>query len=143
MLGKINMANILTWWLPFYLVTSGIAWAQEPCHPSCSWQCDNPICPAICDTVCEEALCQNESCDTPDCQCTSFGMLQTIFCGPLANDCPLCTVAREGIDCLDGQGQVCSCTASCQTKDCKQVCHKPACPKPTCELVCENALCPI
>ncbi len=135
------MRNLLLLCLVFCCGTYVNAEDDTSCHPTCRWQCDDPKCPAICDTVCGETECLQTTCDDPDCHCSSFGTLETLNCSPLANDCPLCEVGRSGIDCLNGQGQACSCAVRCQTRECNLVCHKPACPKPQCELVCEQPPC--
>lgn len=141
MLGKIKMRNILLIGISLYLGTYLIASSGPPCHPICQWQCNIPVCPAICDTVCEENLCQETACDDPDCQCSSFGSLETLNCSSLANDCPICELGRTGIDCLNSQNQSCTCVVRCQTKACNLVCHQPNCPQPQCELVCEDSSC--
>ena len=37
---------------------------RSTCHPQCSWKCDDPHCPAICDPVCEPPRCHT-SCAEP------------------------------------------------------------------------------
>lgn len=37
---------------------------ESQCHPQCSWKCDDPHCPAICDPVCEPPKCHT-SCAEP------------------------------------------------------------------------------
>ena len=37
---------------------------ETQCHPQCSWKCDDPHCPAICDPVCEPPKCHT-SCAEP------------------------------------------------------------------------------
>lgn len=143
MLGKITVRKFITIGLSFYLGASLSAWSDAPCHPECRWLCDNPVCPAICTTTCGETICQDATCEKDDCECPSFGDLQTFSCMPLENDCPFCKVGRPGIDCQDGNGQQCMCTARCETKDCTVECEKPACPTPKCELVCQDPLCPL
>ncbi len=31
---------------------------EGDCHPECRWQCDDPVCPAVCHPVCERPKCQ-------------------------------------------------------------------------------------
>ena len=49
------------------------------CHPQCSWKCDDPHCPAICDPVCEPPKCHTScaepknaicdvKCEKPECE---------------------------------------------------------------------------
>ena len=37
---------------------SAVAEAGGDCHPECRWQCDDPVCPAVCHPVCERPKCQ-------------------------------------------------------------------------------------
>ena len=68
---------------------------ETKCHPQCSWKCDDPHCPAICDPVCEPPKCHTScaepknaicdvKCEKPECE---------IKCPDKAceaEDCPKC-----------------------------------------------------
>jgi hypothetical protein len=56
-----------------------LANTESQCHPQCSWKCDDPHCPAICDPVCEPPKCHTScaepknaicdvKCEKPECE---------------------------------------------------------------------------
>lgn len=113
---------------------------SEGCHPVCSWICDNPICDAIVEPVCElpncTVICQGEQnpsnclqrschieCPEDSCSLDSCPMCETICMSPI---CP------ESYNCV----------AMCEPTSCSWSVHKPrVCPRPQCELVCEQPAC--
>ena len=120
---------------------------QTQCHPQCSWKCDDPHCPAICDPVCEPPKCHTScaepknaicdvKCEKPECE---------IKCpdkGYEALDCPKCVTVCKQPHCVTHcQAPKPECEPVCEEPKCDWKCHKPQCPKPKCELVCENPNC--
>ena len=117
------------------------------CHPQCSWKCDDPHCPAICDPVCEPPKCHTScaepknaicdvKCEKPECEikCPDRG------CAGL--DCPKCVTVCKQPHCVTHcQAPKPECEPVCEEPKCDWKCHKPQCPKPKCELVCENPNC--
>lgn len=120
---------------------------QTQCHPQCSWKCDDPHCPAICDPVCEPPKCHTAcqephnaicdvKCEKPECEikCPDKG------CEGL--DCPKCVTVCKQPHCVTHcQAPKPQCEAVCEEPKCDWKCRKPECPKPKCELVCENPNC--
>ena len=120
---------------------------ETQCHPQCSWKCDDPHCPAICDPVCEPPKCHTScaeprnaicdvKCEKPECEikCPDRG------CEGL--DCPKCVTVCKQPHCVTHcQAPKPECEPVCEEPKCDWKCHKPQCPKPKCELVCENPNC--
>lgn len=120
---------------------------QNKCHPQCSWKCDDPHCPAICDPVCEQPKCHTScaepknalcdvKCEKPECEikCPDKGCEM--------NDCPKCVTVCKQPHCVTHcQAPKPECEAVCEEPKCDWKCHKPTCPKPKCELICENPNC--
>ena len=117
------------------------------CHPKCSWKCDDPHCPAICDPVCEPPKCHTScaepknaicdvKCEKPECEikCPDKG------CEGI--DCPKCVTVCKQPHCVTHcQAPKPECEAVCEEPKCDWKCRKPECPKPKCELVCESPNC--
>jgi len=124
--------------------------AKGNCFPDCTWNCDQPSCPAVCEPQCEKPQCElrceklastqcDIRCEKPKCEvrcsrsnCQSGG-------------CPIC----ENV-CLPARCQtVCtpstpSCKPTCSAPKCTWLCHKPSnCPKPKCSLGCSNQASPV
>ncbi len=116
---------------------------EAGCHPECSFQCDDPVCPALCSFSCPDTLCQTAPCDDSDCTCESFGELQIKECRLLAHAaCPECDVGRSGRNCQNQAGRSCTCQTSCDAQPCTLSCQTPSfCPEPRCELQCESPAC--
>lgn len=112
------------------------------CHPQCTWQCDDPACPAICEANCTDT-CPTSSCDNAGCTCESFSEAKLNNCTPpLESACPTCEAIQSGINCQKNNGQECSCNISCELTSCTWDCQTPSnCPKPKCELQCEEPTC--
>lgn len=102
------------------------------CHPLCSWLCDDPTCPAVCQPICSQPACQfNQTCGySPVCsvrcpadQCES-------------DSCPACETI-----CADPPSLDCG-VIECEITTCSWQCRKPLhCPYPRCELQCEHPAC--
>jgi hypothetical protein len=119
--------------LAWLLLLSQIAWA---CHPECTWQCDDPVCPAVCGFVCQPRVCSivcpyRRPCPIeprffnhcPPDQCES-------------DECPACEILVEGL------AEFCPfCNGTCEELECAWQCRKPDCPYPKCILQCEEPAC--
>jgi hypothetical protein len=78
------MKRNLTIFLVVLIALVKISEATETqCHPNCSWKCDDPHCPAICDPVCEPPKCHTScaepksaicdvKCEKPQCEVNDF-----------------------------------------------------------------------
>jgi hypothetical protein len=115
-----------------------------PCHPMCSWQCDDPRCNAECEPICEAPTCQVVSPPVPSHSVMRHGKSAEpdceIVCPPdqcSADMCPQCeTRCQPLVDACDG------CVIQCEQPVCSWVCRMPTtCPKPTCVLQCELPSC--
>jgi len=121
---------------------------EGDCHPTCQWQCDDPICPAQCHPVCERPKCQVHCEETPCAACK-------IHCDkPQCNvrcpkdmcektDCPKCETVCAPAKCRTAcTAPNAACTPMCEETKCDWKCKKPTlCPRPKCELVCEKPAC--
>lgn len=112
------------------------------CHPECVYQCSNPVCSAICETVCQRArcdICYNVSNTT---QCTATNRC-TVSCGENqceSDQCPYCTTQCSASICNGNT----NCHIQCQAPECSWKCRKPTrieCPPPVCQIQCELPAC--
>jgi len=113
------------------------------CHPECRWQCDNPVCPALCQVTCKKNPCSSSTCTDQSCRCASSTDPVITQCeGPLTGNCATCTVGQSGLNCRTAGGYNCQCETQCTTESCSWTCQTPiSCPKPTCHLECESPAC--
>lgn len=112
----------------------------QACHPECTYQCDDPVCPASCVPVCLRPVCE---------VCVNSSSL---ICYPLdgcyvrcpadmceSDSCPQCETICSSNACLN----IPNCTVLCEEVQCAWQCSKPTnCPYPTCLLQCEMPACP-
>lgn len=122
---------------PLWLTIVMLCGLASSCHPECTWQCDDPVCPAICAPLCMPPSCQ--VCDnrtgTPVCQ--PYGACQ-ISCPPNqceSDACPACEVQ------CTNPCRYPTCFVQCEEAQCAWQCQKPSCPYPTCQLQCEAPAC--
>jgi len=122
--------------------------AVAECHPECRWQCDDPVCPAVCHPVCERPKCQIQCEETECAKCT-------VHCDkPQCNvrcpkdlcekkDCPKCETVCSPANCRTScVAPDPVCTPMCEETKCDWKCKKPTtCPKPKCELQCDKPAC--
>ncbi len=101
--------------------------------PNCTWQCDDPVCPAMCRPICLPPACAYTNCSfgsaTPACRvtCEEDG-------GNAVDACPVCETQCNP--------PPAPCVIQCEMTQCSWECNKPMfCPKPTCELQCELPAC--
>jgi len=104
------------------------------CHPECRYACDDPVCPAICEPICEQPLCIfNETCSySPQCSV----VCPADMCE--SDACPACET-----HCNPSPIEECG-SPLCEATNCYWKCRKPTeaeCPKPRCELSCEQPAC--
>lgn len=109
------------------------------CHPECRYQCDDPVCLAICHPVCGPTICER-------CLNTTEGLvcLPTTRCHVRcptdmceSDSCPQCETICPDL-CVGVPG----CSILCQAVECAWQCEKPTqCPLPRCELQCEAPAC--
>jgi hypothetical protein len=125
----------------------GSTFAAE-CHPDCRWQCDDPVCPAVCHPVCERPKCEISCDETPCAKCQ-------VHCEPAScsvrcpkdmcekDNCPKCETVCQPARChTTCQAPEPTCNPVCEDTKCEWKCKKPTlCPKPKCELVCEKSKC--
>jgi hypothetical protein len=143
----------LTWILFALMALSSLALvfatdASADCHPTCRWQCDDPICPAQCHPVCERPKCQVHCEETPCAQCkVHCDKPQCNVRCPKdlceKNDCPKCETVCAPAQCRTScVAPNAVCTPMCEETKCDWKCKKPTlCPRPKCELVCETPKC--
>jgi len=125
-----------------------VAEVEGDCHPECRWQCDDPVCPAVCHPVCERPKCQIHCeetecakckihCDKPQCNVRCPKDLCE------KKDCPKCETVCSPANCrTQCEAPNAVCTPMCEATKCDWKCKKPiTCPKPKCELVCERPAC--
>jgi len=124
--------------------------AKGNCFPDCTWNCDQPSCPAVCEPQCEKPQCELRCEKLPDTSCD-------IRC-----EKPKCEVRCSRTNCQSGGCPVCenvclparcqtvctpatpNCKPTCSAPKCTWLCHKPTkCPKPKCSLGCSNKASPI
>lgn len=110
------------------------------CHPQCRYQCDDPICSAVCVPQCHTPVCQvcrNQS-GTRQCQSTTSC---SVSCAPdqcESDTCPACETT-----CPNLCNGLTNCEIQCEQMQCGWSCSKPRnCPKPRCVLECEQPACP-
>jgi len=118
------------------------------CHPECTWQCDDPVCPAQCHPVCKHPRCQMQCEETPCAQCTVKCEKPecTVRCPKdmcESDSCPqcetVCSPAKCHTSCIAPEPV---CSPLCEETQCDWKCKKPVmCPKPKCELQCEKPAC--
>jgi hypothetical protein len=107
--------------------------------PNCSWVCDAPICPAVCEARCEPPVCNTNcpaTCNPPICFNLCSGVNQSAV-----DACPTCETSCLPLQCNPVNA---SCQILCQAPSCGWYCSKPslsACPAPICQLQCEQAFC--
>ena len=104
------------------------------CHPECRYACDDPMCLAICEPICEEPRCEfNQSCPyTPQCHV----VCPQDMCE--SDTCPACET-----HCNPPPVEACG-SPLCEARNCDWKCRKPTeaeCPKPECQLTCEQPAC--
>jgi len=125
-----------------------VSQVEGDCHPECRWQCDDPVCPAVCHPVCERPKCQIHCeetecakckihCDKPQCNVRCPKDLCE------KKDCPKCETVCSPANCrTQCEAPNAVCTPMCEATKCDWKCKKPiTCPKPKCELVCERPAC--
>ena len=125
-------------YVPLLILTLFFCVKIRACHPECTWQCDDPVCPAACSPVCLAPSCQvcNNQTSTPF--CVPYDMWST-SCPPdqsESDSCPVCAVT-----CTDPCRHNPYCFVQCEEVQCAWQCHKPDCPYPTCELQCDAPAC--
>lgn len=114
------------------------------CHPQCRYQCDDPVCSAVCQPVCATPNCEivykvgdgnyttlpNYS-PTCTCSCANDGCE--------ADQCPQCqALCEEFTSCPEGA----ICEIHCLPIQAYWYCQKPKdCPLPSCQSFCEQPSC--
>jgi len=122
--------------------------ATGKCHPECKWQCDDPVCPAVCHPVCERPKCQIQCeetecakcvvhCDKPQCNVRCPKSLCE------KESCPKCETVCSPANCRTKcVAPEANCSPMCEPTKCDWKCKKPiSCPKPKCELQCDKPAC--
>ena len=124
------------WLLLLSLLLVHVALAQQNCHPTCSWVCDDPQCDAWCEPVCEPPSCTvqcPENADPSHCR-TPKCLVQCPDDGCELDSCPQCETVCGDI--------MCDCQVLCAPTACSWYCDTPtSCPRPSCELQCESPAC--
>ncbi len=114
-----------------FLLLLVLASAQTPL---CGWQCDDPVCHAVCWPMCSPPACEFIGCSAgsakPNCR---VNCNTTVI--NAVDMCPLCETHCDP--------PPAPCTIQCEIPQCGWVCDKPMynCPKPTCQLQCEQPAC--
>lgn len=120
--------------LLMFLIFLFIVGVTLGCHPECRYACDDPVCLAVCETVCELPACEfNQTCGySPSC---------SVRCPPdmcESDTCPQCETI-----CSPPPSPSCG-DILCEATVCAWRCRKPTeaeCRKPICELQCEQPAC--
>jgi hypothetical protein len=111
------------------LVLFSLTFAQTP---NCTWQCDDPVCPAICQPVCSPPACTFIGCSVGSARPTCWTTCDTPY--NAIDTCPLCSTHCNP--------PPLSCTIECEEVQCGWVCDKPIyCHQPQCQLQCEQPTC--
>jgi len=122
--------------------------ASDKCHPECRWQCDDPICPAVCHPVCARPKCEMQCQEAACAQCTVH--CEQPECSVRCpkdmcekEDCPKCETVCAPAECRTTCiAPEANCAPLCEETQCNWACAKPStCPRPKCELQCEKPKC--
>jgi hypothetical protein len=106
------------------------------CHPECAWQCNSPVCPAVCVPICQPPVCSVTCPENRPCQITPqfYSSCPMDMCE--SDFCPECEILVRGLR------EFCPfCNGTCEEIECAWHCEKPECPYPRCELQCERPAC--
>jgi hypothetical protein len=113
------------------------------CHPLCSYQCDNPVCPALCKIISSPPRCDicYRDIERNTSTCSSIGNNNCVVsCPPNeceSDSCPVCSVYCNPL--CRGRD---NCYIQCQETMSSWKCEKPNnCPLPICILQCEAPAC--
>lgn len=122
-------------WIFLFPLLFTLAFSQ--CHPTCSWQCDDPGCVAECTPYCSPPQCILECITSDPSQCglmKCHNLCATDQCE--IPTCPACDIeCNVELICTD-------CQVVCEQIECSWVCEKPTdCPYPSCILECESPAC--
>lgn len=111
------------------------------CHPECTYQCNDVVCPASCKPICERPVCElcfnhtdNVVCEpiTSGCitRCPVLDQCETdhcpsceTVCNNLCNNNPICFIQCEAVQCA----WECVAPTDCPLPECHLECELPAC----------------
>lgn len=111
------------------------------CHPECTWQCDDPVCPADC-TIHAGPLNCTVMCSDNGHYCYPPRCTHECLDNVCETDmCPICSILCEAPRCRFVPLGV-RCETMCSQGMFSWSCKKPKnCPYPKCELMCEKPAC--
>jgi len=120
------------------------------CHPQCRWQCDDPVCPAVCHPVCARPKCemQCQQLECPKCTVHCEQPECSVRCPKEMcekDSCPKCETVCAPAECKTScVAPTANCAPLCEETNCQWSCAKPTtCPRPKCELQCEKPKCDV
>jgi len=124
--------------LPLFIAAA----SSEGCHLLCRFECDDPVCPAVCAPDCLPPVCQrclNQS-GTLQCHDTAECWTRCPVDQCEADACPACeTLCPDGL-CRDEP----NCLVQCEAPECGWQCREPTdaeCPPPRCVRQCDQPIC--
>jgi hypothetical protein len=114
----------------------------QGCHPGCIWECDSPICYAVCSPICDAPACITVGCSSRAPQrCSQATPSCWTSCPPdqCQVGCPECeTICVPPLAFCESFG----CAIECPETSCAWDCKKPTnCREPVCELQCNQTAC--
>jgi hypothetical protein len=135
----------------FFFLFTLLVHTSLACHPECTYQCDDPVCKAVCNYV----VVRNVNCNV---QCNgSYTPLrgqcfQTPACHIIVPDdqcesdsCPVAQVQCGSVYCNPAPPRGIVCSTLCEEVELAWKCRKPTiqdgCREPICELQCEQPAC--
>jgi hypothetical protein len=123
--------------LPFIIAAA----SAQQCHDLCVWECDSPVCPAVCAPVCQAPLCERCYNNFTQCYPTSECWVQCADGQCEAEACPACATQCPSSLCAGEP----DCHVQCREVECGWRCNTPDpsnCVYPRCELQCQQPACP-
>ncbi len=115
-----------------------LSYAATFSGPNCTWQCNDPHCPAVCTPLCLEPVCEVQCNSTQTCA----PAVCTVQCSETQSpteSCPLCETVCAPPVCAP---TVVGCETYCEAPNCTWSCRKPTtCAYPVCQLQCELPVC--
>jgi hypothetical protein len=122
----------------FYLFT-----VIDSCHPECLYECNVPVCPAVCVPITIPPSCEACINHTNPLKCYNVDNDCYIHCPPNQceqDSCPVCEVICSPDIC----NNIPNCFVECEETQSSWYCRKPTsieCPPPVCILQCEQPAC--
>ena len=110
--------------------------------PACRWQCDDPVCGAVCEARCAPPACALQCTPGAAVHCAAEPVACQTRCPPdqtgFLEECPRC----ETVCAAPSAACAAHCAPVCEATRCDWACRAPEhCRRPQCALVCEAPAC--